>query len=182
MSEFREQKERPKSVEVAKAAETDWEQYKELRLKGLQTDPTAFGRTYEEESARSDADWKKQISDPYFQVFIAREGAMGAGIVGLRFSQTSLQHHLVKVGPMYVDPQFRRHHVGEALMKAALDEARKNPAITKVKLSVNTTQEAAFNLYKKLGFVQTGVEHNEIKIGDRYIDQIQMELIFSEKL
>ena len=52
-----------------------------------------------------------------------------------------------------VDETARGHGVGEALNRAALDEARHRGAIT-VELTSRPTREAANRLYKRLGFVQ----------------------------
>ncbi len=51
-----------------------------------------------------------------------------------------------------VDNEARGHGVGEALNKAALDEARARGAIT-VELTSRPSREAANRLYQRLGFV-----------------------------
>lgn len=52
-----------------------------------------------------------------------------------------------------VDSSARGHGVGEALNKAALDEARARGAVT-VDLTSRPSREAANRLYQRLGFVQ----------------------------
>lgn len=52
-----------------------------------------------------------------------------------------------------VDASARGHGVGEALNRAALDEARNRGAAT-VELTSRPSREAANRLYQKLGFVQ----------------------------
>lgn len=52
-----------------------------------------------------------------------------------------------------VDASARGHGVGEALNRAALDEARNRGAVT-VELTSRPSREAANRLYQKLGFVQ----------------------------
>lgn len=52
-----------------------------------------------------------------------------------------------------VDSAARGHGVGEALNRAALDEARSRGAVT-VELTSRPSREAANRLYKKLGFVE----------------------------
>ncbi len=52
-----------------------------------------------------------------------------------------------------VDGSARGHGVGEALNKAALDEARTRGAVT-VDLTSRPSREAANRLYQRLGFVQ----------------------------
>ncbi|MFM8553083.1 MAG: GNAT family N-acetyltransferase [Acidimicrobiales bacterium] len=52
-----------------------------------------------------------------------------------------------------VDGGARGHGVGEALNRAAIDEARRRGAIT-VELTSRPSREAANRLYRRLGFVQ----------------------------
>jgi ribosomal protein S18 acetylase RimI-like enzyme len=51
-----------------------------------------------------------------------------------------------------VDGDARGHGVGEALNKAAIDEAKSRGAIT-VELTSRPSREAANRLYQRLGFV-----------------------------
>lgn len=62
-----------------------------------------------------------------------------------------------------VDGEARGHGVGEALNRAAIDEARARGAIT-VELTSRPSREAANRLYRRLGFVQreTNVYRYEI--------------------
>lgn len=52
-----------------------------------------------------------------------------------------------------VDAEARGHGVGEALNRAALDEARRRGAVT-VDLTSRPSREAANRLYRRLGFVE----------------------------
>lgn len=160
----------------------DWETFKELRLKALQTDPVALGRAYDEEVGLSEEEWRKKLEDANRKMYIAKVGDQPVGITGVRFESGKYIEHMAKIVSVFVDPQFRRQGIGQKLMARVLEDLRANPKIVKVKLSVNEPQEAAKGMYEKFGFRQAGIGKKEMKIENTYYDQIQMELIFEDKI
>jgi ribosomal protein S18 acetylase RimI-like enzyme len=72
---------------------------------------------------------------------------------------------------MYVAPRARGLGVGEALVRAALDEARRLGK-SEVVLEVTSSNEAAEALYARCGFVRTGAVHNHPRRPD--LTEIEM--------
>jgi ribosomal protein S18 acetylase RimI-like enzyme len=91
------------------------------------------------------------ISSPSTVVFIARvDGAIVGSLTLAVFRiPTGVRAWIEDV---VVDGSARGHGVGEALNKAALDEARSRGAVT-VDLTSRPSREAANRLYQRLGFV-----------------------------
>ena len=93
--------------------------YRNLRLRALSDAPDAFGQTLGEAESRSDEEWIQRAGEiaacPESEVlFIARDGKIPCGTVYLR-----LESGIAELYAMWVDPAFRRRHVGFALLEAA---------------------------------------------------------------
>jgi ribosomal protein S18 acetylase RimI-like enzyme len=101
--------------------------------------------------APSASELAEMISSPATVVFIARVDGVIAGSLTLAVFRipTGVRAWIEDV---VVDGSARGHGVGEALNKAALDEARLRGAVT-VDLTSRPSREAANRLYQRLGFV-----------------------------
>lgn len=74
-------------------------------------------------------------------------------------------------------PGARGLGVGEALMRALIDWAKKHPKIEKINLRVLSNNSPALALYKKMGFTQDGCKKGEIKLSaTQYVDDLNMSL------
>lgn len=78
---------------------------------------------------------------------------------------------------MGIVAEHRGRGIGEALMHAALEQARRR-GLTRVELTVRADNERAIALYRKLGFVDEGVKRNAIRVDGAYIDVFCMALLF----
>jgi ribosomal-protein-alanine N-acetyltransferase len=81
------------------------------------------------------------------------------------------QEHLVSIA---VVPESRKKGVGQAL----LDHMTKRVKRGNLRLEVRKSNKAAMELYRKNGFVQTGVAHSYYTDGE---DAIQMEKVIQTK-
>jgi ribosomal protein S18 acetylase RimI-like enzyme len=70
----------------------------------------------------------------------------------------------------------RGHGVGSALIKAALQKAKKN-GLTRIELAVREKNKPAIALYKKFGFVAEGLQINAACVDGKYENHISMALI-----
>ena len=57
------------------------------------------------------------------------------------------------------------------MLRALLERAAEIEGVEQVSLSVTTTQIAAVQLYRSLGFQAFGCEPRALRIGDRFIDE-----------
>lgn len=73
---------------------------------------------------------------------------------------------------------YRGQGVGEQLLCTKLNKA-KTFGIERVELAVRADNQRAYNLYRKLGFVEEGVKRRSVKIDGVYHDRILMALEFS---
>lgn len=58
-----------------------------------------------------------------------------------------------------VKPEFRRRHIGDAIMKALFAEGERN-GICRFYLEVRVSNQAAIGLYEKHGFIRQGIRRD----------------------
>jgi len=81
-------------------------------------------------------------------LWIAVAAGAGIGCVALR----PLDAHAAEVKRMYVEPGWRGHGIGRALMQCVIEGARTRSYRT-LRLGTLDDMDAALNLYRSLGFV-----------------------------
>ncbi|TLM72533.1 GNAT family N-acetyltransferase [Microbulbifer harenosus] len=138
-------------MSIVPITEKDWQDLKNIRLESLRDSPDAFGITYKEAMEISEEKWKSIASGELgLKFFLARSEKENIGVVGA--AQIDGKCELVS---MWVKPEKRSDGVGVSLVKELLDYAKSN-GFTSVVLSVSSRNEAAFNLYSKIGFKNLG--------------------------
>jgi ribosomal protein S18 acetylase RimI-like enzyme len=156
----------------------DIDQLWSIRLHSLQDNPEAFGSTYEETLERGKENMRQRLLKPHAETFYigAFEDERLVGIVGFfRESGTKGQHKGYIIS-MYVAPEQRGRGTGKALLAEAIAQARTIPGLEQLLLAVVTTNTAARQLYRSLGFEVYGLEPRALKQGDQYWDEELMTL------
>jgi RimJ/RimL family protein N-acetyltransferase len=82
--------------------------------------------------------------------------------------------HVGELG-IIISPDYRNIGVGQNLIQEALLAAPEK-GFEKVTLSCFHTNTNALNVYKKMGFIQTGSRKNQFKLNSTYYDEILMEI------
>jgi ribosomal protein S18 acetylase RimI-like enzyme len=136
---------------VTAASLPDW---RALRLRALATDGHAYGTTYEESAARSDADWQSWLSNVR-GLMATNDQERPVRIAGVVLEPGEEQ--LAQLISMWVEPSARGTGAGDALVQAAIDQARALDA-TRLQLYVADGNEPALRLYERNGFALTGAK------------------------
>ena len=148
-----------------------------LRREALASDPLAFGATAEDDPALDSAFATRSLSDPssavIFAAFVARAAV---GMVGLARMPREKVRHRALVWGMFVQPPYRGHGVGAALLAAALDHARSWSGVRQVHLSVTASAPGARRLYERAGFVVWGREPRALGWNGTFIDEYHLVL------
>jgi ribosomal protein S18 acetylase RimI-like enzyme len=147
----------------------DWESHREVRLAMLQDAPEAFWFTYADEAVYDEADWRERIEGAWLVQARDADGLIGSAGLGSHWEPERAT--TATLFGMYVAPRARGLGVGEALVRAALDEARRLGK-SEVVLEVTSSNEAAEALYARCGFVRTGAVHNHPRRPD--LTEIEM--------
>lgn len=149
------------AVELVRLGPDDWEAHRDLRLESLADSPEMFGSSYDESRVLDEPAWRARLEAvTYWQ---ARSAGMPLGMVGLwevpDDSSTEASEAAYESVPflisMYVRPAARGRGVGEALVRAVLDEARRR-GHDRVVLDVTSSNRHARALYERTGFMLTG--------------------------
>jgi ribosomal protein S18 acetylase RimI-like enzyme len=74
-------------------------------------------------------------------------------------------------------PQFRGQGLGRRLIHRTLDAARAF-GVTRVELSVREDNANAIALYRKIGFVEEGLQRNAVRLDGTYEHIVAMALLF----
>jgi RimJ/RimL family protein N-acetyltransferase len=80
---------------------------------------------------------------------------------------------------MFVRPDAAGSGLGRALLAAAIDKARSAEGLQQLILTVLATNLRAQSLYGAAGFQQFACEREAVRIGDRFVDELQMALFLS---
>ena len=158
--------------------ESDASAYRELRLAALQTNPEAFGSTYEREvkfSLETVVERMKPSRDKFVLGAFNDNGSL-VGIVTFMRESGLKTVHKGNVFGMYVAPEARGYSVGKSLMRQLIKKASGFDGIEQINLAVVSDNEFAKKLYKSVGFDVYGVERNALKYNGRYLDEDLMVL------
>jgi len=158
--------------------ESDARVYHQLRLAGLQSDPEAFGATYERESTFALEAIVERIrpTEGKFAIGAFSESGLLIGIVTFVRDGGLKTSHKGNLYGMYVSREFRGQGAGKQLMLEVIRLARQCEGLEQLNLTVVSTNESAKRLYASLGFETYGVERRALKHKGKYYDEDLMVL------
>ena len=155
--------------------------YRELRLRGLKEHPDAFTSGHDEEAAKppsvTEARLAPEAGGRMWGAFV--EGTLVGAIGLLREPRVKIRHRGEVFG-MYVVRERAAQGVGAALLSHLIGEARREPGLTQLVLTVTETNVAARTLYKKFGFRSFGIEPRAIRVDNAYFDKNHMIFFLSQ--
>jgi len=161
-------------VNIRRLTAEDAEAVREARLEGLRNHPENFGADHDDEAAHPVEWWRARMGNPGAG-FGAWIDWRLAGIISFGQETQKKHRHQGSIGAFYVRPEFRGRGVGDALMKAALEEAAKR--VEHVTLTVTASNAGAVRLYERNGFTTVGrlvasirvdgVDHDELSMHRR---------------
>jgi RimJ/RimL family protein N-acetyltransferase len=149
--------------------------FQSLRLRGLQECPEAFASSYEEEASMLPAEIERRLEPKTNAAIVGafRDGEL-VGLTGVQRESMAKLAHKAFIWGVYVAPHARGHGVGSRVVSQALNYASETLGVRQVNLGVNTRNTAAVALYKKLGFVQYGLERGFLLVAGVLHDEYQM--------
>lgn len=157
--------------------------YWALRLEALHKHPAAFGSAYEESVLLPMEEVEKRIgqdSSNFILGAFTTEGQL-IGTVGFKREQSLKMKHKAFIWGVYVSDNFRGQGIGKQLMVEVIRRGKKLEGLKQVTLSVVTTNGAAIDLYRKLGFETYGVERNALEYEGQGYDEEMMVYMYKEQ-
>jgi len=159
--------------------EKDLDSFIEIRMEGLQKEPTAFGAAYEEgiNKDKTFQDLKNKNEENFILGYFDQEQLIG--IIGLvRYHRLKMNHKAFIWG-MYVKASHRGKGIGRQLMEQTIEKAKQIPSLQKINLSVIDTQVTALQLYQRLGFEIFGKDQHALCVDGQFYDEILLSKVLS---
>ena len=155
----------------------DEQALREIRLRSLRGEPSAYGSSYELENAFVEADWRRRVAEIDSASFVCEHDDSGAiGMVGGVLDQSHAS--VAWLVAMWVDPEYRRKGVAGLLINEVIAwSAMQN--CTTIRLFVTDGNVRADRTYEKHGFRRTGT--TELRDRDNTIEN-EMELTLIPKV
>ncbi len=155
-------------MRIRRVRADEWQALRDLRLRGLEMDPDAFGGTLAESLTKPDTEWQARAASTETVTFVAvtDAGFVGMGSVGPAPERPGI----AAIYGMWVAPEARGQGVGGSLMDALEGWARE-AGYGDIGLGVTMTNEAAIRLYTAKGYADIG-ERFPLRDGSPLIVQI----------
>lgn len=166
---------------VRRLTSTDLKAYFDLRLESLKNSPENFMTSFEEEKARGVDGYKKLLNDEAEEnlIFGAFVNDTLVGAIGL-YQETPLKaKHKSNIWGMYVKPAYRKHGIGKALLKQAVDYAKITLKCSVLNITVESTNISAKKLYESFGFKEWGKESCAMMMDGNYYDECHMSFMIN---
>lgn len=128
----------------------DWEELREVRLRALRESGSSYISSFERESGYEENDWKEEFSRGRWWV-LSGQGGSPAGLIGATPFQGDWYLEY-----LWIAPAFRRRGLAARLVRHVIDSVTAEEGISTVALWVLNENQAAYTLYKRLGFIADG--------------------------
>ncbi|GGN91445.1 GNAT family N-acetyltransferase [Saccharibacillus kuerlensis] len=165
---------------IKEVKQEDAEIYWKLRLEALKTNPEAFGASYEDSIHTPISEVTKRIkneSDNYILMAFT-ESDQAAGMIGFRREQGIKLRHKGMIWGVYVSSEHRGKGIAAELLKEVIHRGKDLEGLKQINLCVVTTNQAAVDLYKKLGFKTYGIEKNALEYKGQGYDEELMAYFY----
>jgi ribosomal protein S18 acetylase RimI-like enzyme len=148
--------------------------FQALRLEALERHPAAFAAAPEDEAGRGLEEVALRLDEgAVFGAFA--DGRLG-GSAGFAQPERAKKRHKGVLWGVYVQAALRGQGLGRGLVEQVIGHARSR--VEQLHATVSTTNLAARQLYRQLGFQIYGLEPRGLKVGERYFDQELLVLLF----
>ncbi len=148
--------------------------FQALRLEALARHPAAFAAAPDEEAGRSLDEVALRLDrGAVFGAFV--DGRL-AGSAGFAQPERAKKRHKGVLWGVYVQAAERHQGLGRGLVEQVIGHAQSR--VEQLHATVSTTNLAARQLYRQLGFQIYGLEPRGLKVGEQYHDQELLVLPF----
>ncbi|MGO4275177.1 GNAT family N-acetyltransferase, partial [Paenibacillus sp. TAF58] len=103
------------------------------------------------------------------------------GTVGFKREQSLKMKHKAFIWGIYVSEKHRGQGIAKQLMVEVIHRGKQLERLKQVSLSVVTTNGAAADLYRKLGFETYGVERNALEYEGQGYDEEMMVYMYKDQ-
>ncbi|MGU3780568.1 N-acetyltransferase family protein [Burkholderia metallica] len=153
----------------------DAARFQTVRLRAVDTAPTSFLPTLEEESQVPVDEFATRITPNHERaVFGAFDGDTLVGITGVRRDARVKIALKATIWGVFVDPAYRGRGIAQTLLESATVHAAQAWGCKQLMLCVNEVNATAERLYASQGFVRFGTEPRSMFVNGRFYDEHHM--------
>lgn len=157
----------------------DLNRYRALRLSALQRSPLAFGTSYEEENAFSDAMFARRLEQVNGnRLFGAFTGEELIGMAGIFAHERLSERHRATLYHVYVADEMRGQGIATRLVARCIEQAARQFLLLDAK--VVESNLSAKRVYHGLGFKTFGVEPKSVYVQGQFLAQELIYIDFTE--
>ena len=140
-----------KPMQIYHANPNDWQRCQSIRIRALRDSPDAFATTLEQALQVTEKNWQSRLMSEENATFLANLNGEDIGLaVGAPYDECAGLY------AMWVAPEARGFGAGDSLIHAVVNWAA-GKGYRRIFLDVGDTNTTAIALYKRNGFVATGV-------------------------
>lgn len=133
----------------------EWAVAKDVRLRGLKTDPLSFGSHYAKEIDYDDARWQARLADPTGVIFGVFDGDTCIGATGVHLWKEDPSGRTALLWGSWLQPDYRGRGLSVLMYQARLAWARAHPTVEKIVVSHRESNHASRAANQKHGFIFT---------------------------
>ena len=138
---------------------SEWEAFRDFRLKALQSQPGAFSSSYESERQLPDERWQDYMRrDSAQQVFGLFDGVRLIGITAAFRYRGDPTGETAILAMSYIEPEYRGRGLSRLLYEARLDWVRAQPHFKRVVVGHRESNERSKRANQHFGFRYTDRE------------------------
>ncbi|MCB9987817.1 MAG: GNAT family N-acetyltransferase [Rhodospirillales bacterium] len=143
------------NISIRALGEGDWQIFRDLRLKALQTDSAVFSSTYEQEKDNDENDWKSWFAEGK-RVFGLFDGKRMIGLTGVFTRREDQSGRTGIMAASYIEKEYRGYGLSRLLYEARLDWARQYRQWDRLVISHRKSNEVSRRANQAFGFKYTG--------------------------
>lgn len=147
-------------------SESDWEDFKKIRLEAISQKPEVFGASFDNESSQDDSFWKARLSDAYKgAVFGLYDEDQLIGLTGIYRHYDCMKDDTAMLCMSFIRAEYRGKGLSDLLYKARIDWAKAQGNIRTLIVGHREGNNASRRANQRWGFVLISVE-DEYQFGD----------------
>lgn len=140
------------AISIKQIGENDWREFRDIRLKALQTDPKAFGSHYDREILFSKQEWNEWVSRTNQGIFLIYDDENAIGVTGIYIPQDIVVKYKAVLWGSWLEPEYRRKGISDLMYKTRIEWAKQHKNLRLIEVSHRESNAASKHANQKHGF------------------------------
>lgn len=139
-------------IEIRQFKPEEWQTYKAVRLKALESDPRFFSASFDESRGLPDQKWQEDLLSPDIAVFgVFRHGDV-IGLTGIAIDRNDPAKETAKLWGSWLEPQWRGKGLSRKIYETRLNWAKARPPVKRVTVSHRKSNAISKRANQRWGF------------------------------